>query len=322
MASPLPKRAILPHQGGGKREGTSGELWSFGNGDSRAFEGAIVTFVNLDNDDLKVIHRGGYAWEEKSFARTGGKRVRVVLSFLDVIRRMCEEADAWTGTWRVRTICTPLSIYQDLAGVRAQGRTAQRYEAQVLSKAGRIDMWEGSYTLETARALSTARTETENRKAEGVIMKKFVLAGLALAALVFAAPALATEDPPPPEHVVICHVAGLASDPANYITLDLPWVAVYGEAGHFFENGTPRAGHEQDTLGECNPPPPPVDVCPNLEGNQATVPAGYHLGEDANGRPVCIQDSHRHRRTSARTCLATRRTCHRGSESSTVNVCC
>jgi len=46
-------------------------------------------------------------------------------------------------------------------------------------------------------------------------------------------------------------VAGRADDPANFITLTLPWVAVYGEAGHFFENGTPRAGHEQDTLGPC-----------------------------------------------------------------------
>lgn len=56
------------------------------------------------------------------------------------------------------------------------------------------------------------------------------------------------------DKVTICHVAGLASDPANYITQTLAWPAVYGEAGHFYENGTPRAGHENDTLGECEPP--------------------------------------------------------------------
>jgi hypothetical protein len=67
----------------------------------------------------------------------------------------------------------------------------------------------------------------------------------------------------PPEKVTICHVAGLASDPANYITLHLPPAAVYGPGGHFNENGTPQAGHEQDSFGECDPPEPPVDECPN-----------------------------------------------------------
>jgi hypothetical protein len=46
-----------------------------------------------------------------------------------------------------------------------------------------------------------------------------------------------------------CHVAGLASDPANYITKrNMPLEAVLG---HFNENGTVLAGHEQDSLGEC-----------------------------------------------------------------------
>jgi uncharacterized repeat protein (TIGR01451 family) len=93
-----------------------------------------------------------------------------------------------------------------------------------------------------------------------------------------------------PEFVTFCHVAGSAEDPANTVTLTLPYNAVFGQAGHFNEDGTPNAGHEQDYLGACNEEPPPVDVCPNLEGNQATVPEGYHLGEDENGRPACIQD--------------------------------
>lgn len=58
-----------------------------------------------------------------------------------------------------------------------------------------------------------------------------------------------------------CHVAGLASDPANYITLTTAIAAAIGQAGHFGENGTPNAGHEQDTVGPCVPPvDPPCEV--------------------------------------------------------------
>jgi hypothetical protein len=35
---------------------------------------------------------------------------------------------------------------------------------------------------------------------------------------------------------------------------------------------------------------PIVDVCPNLEGDQPTLPEGYHFGEDDNGRTICIED--------------------------------
>ncbi|HSP28541.1 MAG TPA: hypothetical protein VLN74_08330 [Ilumatobacteraceae bacterium] len=56
------------------------------------------------------------------------------------------------------------------------------------------------------------------------------------------------------DKVTICHVAGRADDPANYNTLTIGWNAVYGPGGHFNEHGTPQAGHEQDTLGECDPP--------------------------------------------------------------------
>ena len=54
--------------------------------------------------------------------------------------------------------------------------------------------------------------------------------------------------------ITICHVAGLASDPANYNTLT---ISINAALGHFYENGTPKAGHEQDSLGACQPPPPP-----------------------------------------------------------------
>jgi hypothetical protein len=65
---------------------------------------------------------------------------------------------------------------------------------------------------------------------------------------------------PPHEKVTICHVAGRAEDPANYITLTIGWNAVYGPGGHFNENGTTQAGHEDDYFGECTPPPPPPVV--------------------------------------------------------------
>ena len=53
--------------------------------------------------------------------------------------------------------------------------------------------------------------------------------------------------------VTICHFAGLAGTD-KYVTLTLAWQAVFGQAGHFYENGTPRAGHEQDYLGACREP--------------------------------------------------------------------
>ena len=98
----------------------------------------------------------------------------------------------------------------------------------------------------------------------------YVLLAVMGVALVAASASSATNGPP--EKITICHVAGLASDPANYITLNLPPQAVYGNGGHFNEDGTTQAGHEQDSFGECNPPPPPFDQCPNIPGDQ---PEGY-----------------------------------------------
>jgi len=54
--------------------------------------------------------------------------------------------------------------------------------------------------------------------------------------------------------ITICHVSGSAADPANYNTLT---ISINAALGHFYENGTPKAGHEQDSLGACQPPPPP-----------------------------------------------------------------
>lgn len=87
-------------------------------------------------------------------------------------------------------------------------------------------------------------------------MKKAITRFLATLAIgvwfvaVLAITSAVTAGATPPEHVVICHAAGLEGT-TQYVTLDLPWVAVYGVAGHFNENGTPRAGHEQDYIGAC-----------------------------------------------------------------------
>lgn len=49
--------------------------------------------------------------------------------------------------------------------------------------------------------------------------------------------------------VTICHATSSEVNPYN--TLTIGWNAVYGPSGHFYENGTTRAGHEDDHLGEC-----------------------------------------------------------------------
>jgi hypothetical protein len=67
-------------------------------------------------------------------------------------------------------------------------------------------------------------------------------------------------DPAPEGHTVtFCHVAGLAEDPANTVTITADEHAVFGQAGHFGENGTPNAGHEEDYLGPCENEEEPDD---------------------------------------------------------------
>lgn len=52
--------------------------------------------------------------------------------------------------------------------------------------------------------------------------------------------------------MTICHGAG-QDDTTKFVTMTLSTNAVnrdQGNGGHFFENGTPKAGHEQDYVGE------------------------------------------------------------------------
>mgnify|MGYP001601632824 CR=1 FL=1 len=74
----------------------------------------------------------------------------------------------------------------------------------------------------------------------------------------------------PPDSVTICHAAGLEGT-TQYVTLTLPYPAVYGPAGHFNEDGTPAAGHEEDYLGPCEEEDP-TDVPQPTEAPDDPLP--------------------------------------------------
>ncbi len=60
-------------------------------------------------------------------------------------------------------------------------------------------------------------------------------------------PRLSTATPTEETRITICHIAGLADDPANFVVLTLPASAIYGV--HVDEeNGTGLAGHEDDFI--------------------------------------------------------------------------
>jgi hypothetical protein len=105
-----------------------------------------------------------------------------------------------------------------------------------------------------------------------------------LVALVFFTP-YALAHPGHPDKVTICHAAGLDGT-TKYVTLTIGWHAVYGPAGHFYENGTPRAGHEQDYLGPCISTEPPGGVPPGVPPPPpGTVPPGVPPGTAPPGVP-------------------------------------
>ena len=85
--------------------------------------------------------------------------------------------------------------------------------------------------------------------------------------------------------VTICHAAGLAGT-TKYVTLTLAYPAVYGPAGHFYENGTPRAGHEQDYLGPCgNGTQPTPTPRPTVAPTPRPTPNGGDTGGGPSARP-------------------------------------
>ena len=52
------------------------------------------------------------------------------------------------------------------------------------------------------------------------------------------------------EMVTLCHADG-QSGTTKFSTITVAYPAAYGQAGHFNEDGTPTAGHEDDYLGPC-----------------------------------------------------------------------
>jgi uncharacterized repeat protein (TIGR01451 family) len=82
------------------------------------------------------------------------------------------------------------------------------------------------------------------------------------------------------DKITICHAAGQA-DTTKFVTLTLSENAVFGNGGHFYNDGTPRAGHELDYFGPCVTPPGD-DVCPNIDGVQHSVPDGMVKDEHGN----------------------------------------
>lgn len=57
------------------------------------------------------------------------------------------------------------------------------------------------------------------------------------------------------DEVCICHATGLAPSD-HFVTVCANRTAIFGKAGHFNEDGTPQAGHEEDKLGPCEEPDP------------------------------------------------------------------
>ena len=77
------------------------------------------------------------------------------------------------------------------------------------------------------------------------------------------------------DEVTLCHAAG-QSGTEKFVTLTISENAAFGQAGHFNENGTPRAGHENDYLGPCETTPttsePPVTTEPPTTEPPTTEP--------------------------------------------------
>ncbi len=107
-------------------------------------------------------------------------------------------------------------------------------------------------------------------------MKKVLVIAVlvCLGTLGMAVPTLATNPEHDNEKVTICHAAGLAGT-TKYVTLTISHNAVYGPGGHFNENGTTQAGHEQDYLGACDEEEPEdTPLAAGVTFNEATCTSG------------------------------------------------
>lgn len=124
------------------------------NGDERAYAGVIVTFRERTTHQLRVEHRGGFAYVE----HVRYKPERRVMGQEDVLRDLCVEADGWEGNWCVQTICTPSSILSDISP-KAPNRQNDVYESTLLSRIDRVDMLWGAQS-NTARNRNLRKGKT------------------------------------------------------------------------------------------------------------------------------------------------------------------
>lgn len=80
-----------------------------------------------------------------------------------------------------------------------------------------------------------------------------ILAGVSLVGMSIVAPVSTLVFADNDGKITICHADG-RDGTLHYSTLTLSYNAVYqdhGNGGHFYEDGTPKAGHENDYLGAC-----------------------------------------------------------------------
>jgi hypothetical protein len=71
--------------------------------------------------------------------------------------------------------------------------------------------------------------------------------------------------------ITICHAAGRAGT-THFVEITVADNAVFGPGGHFNENGTTQAGHEQDFFGEC-PEPTATSTATEIGGGVETPTA-------------------------------------------------
>lgn len=126
-------------------------------------------------------------------------------------------------------------------------------------------------------------------------MKKFIhqfviLATLIVGVILFGFSQRSTSAAPNTK-VTICHVVGLEGG-TQYTTLTISEEAVYGHngnAGHFNEDGTTKAGHEQDYFGPCheggtpsvtNTPIATATVTPTLLPTSTSTPTSTPMPQE------------------------------------------
>lgn len=96
----------------------------------------------------------------------------------------------------------------------------------------------------------------------------------------------------PADKLTICHGAG-QDGTTQYVTLTLSRNAVYqdqGNGGHFYENGTPKAGHEHDYLGECRATSPSASPSANPSANPSATPS-TSADPSASSAPTSSSDN-------------------------------